>query len=167
MSDRIPAREQRLPDSEVSLLRSLSKKTERNQRAKELYQAGWTLQAIGDAFEPPIRRSTVKYWVDVSDAQFSLRLAVPVPSADQPKGRYVRKRPKSPGISKHHAERLAYLAPIARQYRSGMAFSSLQGQANDEFNALLYLLFEQYVTIAELARASGVTFRAIARRLGR
>jgi len=165
--NRFPAREQSLPQAEVSLLRSLSKKTERNQRALELYTAGWTLQAIGDAFEPTMRRSTVKYWVDTADAQFSLRLAIPVPNGEAPKGRYIRKRPKSPGISAFHAERLAHLAPIARQYRSGMGLASYQGQANQEFNTLLHTLYEQYITIAELARASGVTFRAIARRLGR
>jgi len=167
MSERIPARAQVLPKEEVALLNSLVKKQERNQRASELYSAGWTLQAIGDAFTPPARRSTVKYWVDTASQAHTTRKTVPSPSLENIKGRYVRKTPVSPGISSADQGRLAELAPLARQYRSGMSSLSYPAVANDEYNELIKRLFSNYVTIAEISRAAGVTFRAIARRLGR
>lgn len=167
MSERIPARAQVLPQEEVTLLLSFTKKQERNQRASELYQAGWTLQAIGDAFSPPARRSTVKYWVDTASQAHTTRKTVPSPDLHNIKGRYVRKTPISPGISVSDQGRLASLAPLARQYRSGMSSLSYQSVANDEYNSLIKELFSKYVTIAEISRAAGVTFRAIARRLGR
>jgi hypothetical protein len=48
-----------------------------------------------------------------------------------------------------------------------MSSTSLQSQANQEFNELIHQLDSADVTTAEIARASNVTFRAIARRLGR
>jgi hypothetical protein len=165
---RISAREQNLPQEEVSLLRSLVKKGERNQRAKELFSEGWTLQAIGNAFEPSVKRSTVKYWVDTASSQFSKSNSVPIPTTDDSvKGRYVRKTKPSPGISPEDINTLQNLAPLARLYRAGMPTLSAPAQANDDFNNLLHRLYSQQVTISELARASNVTNRAIARRLGK
>jgi hypothetical protein len=83
-----------------------------------------------------------------------------------PKG-YQPKKPKSPGIPKETQERLRYLAPLARYYRSGMASTSLNGSANEEMNEIVLDLYNKNVKIAEIAKAAGVTNRAIARRLGK
>jgi hypothetical protein len=166
------AREQNLPQSEIDLLNEVKKsKYRRNWRAKQLYDVGWTLQAIGDAFEPAIRRSTVQYWVqNAHKPANALNNVVPTPWEDsdgRPARGYQRKTPVSPGISRDDQERLAYLAPLARQYRSGMSSTSLSGQANTEFNQLIHQLYEKDVKVSEIASASNVTNRAIARRLGK
>lgn len=60
---RRPARSQSLPLSEVTLLASLDY-DHAVLRTKQLFDKGWTLQAIGAAFDPPKGRSSVKAWVD-------------------------------------------------------------------------------------------------------
>jgi len=160
------ARDLDLPEEERRVLREeCVTKRQRNCRARQLFEAGWTLRSIGEAYDPPYRRSTVRYWVEQGD--LSERINVPVPSPGlKPRG-YQRKKPKSPGVPEADADRLRSLAPLARQFRSGMPSSSAPAMANDEFSRLARSLFASGVTIAELARASGVTFRAMARRLGR
>lgn len=162
------AREEELPESEINLLLSLEKsKKQLYCRAKQLYEAGWALQAIGNAFSPPIRRSTVQYWVKNGDFSHKIDKKLVFPSNLPKKVGYQRKKPLSPGISEADTLRLRYLAPLARNYRSGMGLASLQGSANQELTELATFLHSQGVTIAELARATGVTFRAMARRLGK
>jgi len=166
-SPRRPARDEGLPSAEKAILLSLTTKNERNCRARQLFEAGWTLRSIGEAYTPPVRRSTVKYWVENGDFSYVLQQK-PVQAPDEPAPTgYQRKTPVSPGISSADETRLSYLAPLARQYRSGMSSTSLQSQANQEFNELIRQLDSADVTTAEIARASNVTFRAIARRLGR
>ena len=166
-SPRRPARDEGLPSTEKAILLSLTTKNERNCRARQLFESGWTLRAIGEVYTPPVRRSTVKYWVENGDVRYAIQQKpVQPPNEPAPSG-YQRKTPVSPGISQVDEARLAYLAPLARQYRSGMSSTSLQFQANQEFNELISQLDSVDVTTAEIARASNVTFRAIARRLGR
>lgn len=165
--NRRPARSQTLPEDEALLLRSLSRK-DRNVRAAQLFNEGWTLQSIGNAFNPPIRRSTVKYWVETASKSKSIDVpTTPAPNYKTPKGGYQRKKPQSPGIDVPTQERLAYLAPMARQYRSGMPSGHSATVANVEYNELIHDLASQNVTPAEIAKAANVTFRSIARRLGR
>lgn len=166
MTERRPARDQTLPQEEIQLLRSLFR-NDRNVRARLLFDQGWTLQTIGDAFDPPVRRSTVKYWVDNAKMPKYDAVDVPNPEFRTPKGGYQRKKPISPGIQPLDAQELGRLAPIARQYRSGMSSTSLYFEANEQFNQLIHDLSASNVTTAEIAKASGVTFRAIARRLGK
>lgn len=166
--DRRPAREQGLPSDEVDVLNfKCVTKAQRNCRARQLFEAGWTLQSIGDAYTPSIRRSTVKYWVENGDLKHRLQIPVPSPFYTTKKSGYQRLKPPSPGISTADQQRLARLAPLARQYRSGMPSTSLFATSNQEFNDLIKELSDQNVTTAEIARASNVTFRAIARRLGK
>lgn len=164
--ERRSARDVDLPEEEKSTLAvDCDTKAKRNCRARQLFEAGWTLRAIGEAFTPPYRRSTVKYWVQQGDYVYRINVPVSIPNV-RPTG-YRRKKPVSPGIPATTQQRLAYLAPLARYYRSGMASTSLNAQANQEFSSLVHELFSGNVTIAEIAKASNVTFRAIARRLGR
>ena len=164
--ERRSARVADLPDDEKNTLNvDCDTKAKRNCRARQLFEAGWTLRSIGEAFTPSYRRSTVKYWVEQGDYVHRINVPIPVPNV-RPTG-YQRKKPVSPGIPAPTQQRLAYLAPFARYYRSGMASTSIQAQSNREFNELIHELFAGNVTIAEIAKASNVTFRAIARRLGR
>ena len=163
------ARDLDLPEEEKRVLREeCNSKGRRNCRARQLYQEGWTLRAIGEAFDPPFKRSTVRYWVEQGDLLHRINFPLPSPhnSDTKPRG-YQRKKPISPGIPPHTQQRLAQLAPLARYYRSGMASTSVNAIANEEFSNLVHELYANNVTIAEIAKASNVTFRAIARRLGK
>ena len=165
--NRRPARSQTLPKEEVAFLRSLYKK-DRNVRARYLFDQGWTLQSIGDAFDPPIRRSTVRYWVETADVDVPIPMPqAPTPKYKTPKGGYVAKKPKSPGIDVPTQQRLAYLSPLAKQYRSGMVSDHIAARSNDEYNRIIQDLAAENVTPAEIAKAANVSFRSIARRLGR
>lgn len=161
------AREEPLPLTEVDVLKSLTKRHQRFCRAKQLFDAGWTLQAIGNAFDPPLRRSTIQYWVNQGDLVHRIDVPIPKPKSLPVQKGYQRKRPVSPGIPFHQQERLRQLSPLARLFRSGMASTSTPAIANAEFDALVHELYDANVTISEIARASGVTNRAIARRLGK
>lgn len=164
MTDRRAARSQPLPEGEAALLRALSG-PELWTRAGQLYRAGWTLSAIGAAVEPPRPRSSVRAWVTRPHAPAPVDRPLPRPRARS--GGYVPRRPPSPGIDPAARARLAELAPVARRYRARSASDSRYAVANRELTRLCLELHAAHVPVAELAEAAGVTYRAMARRLGR
>ena len=153
------ARNQALPKDEQEFLSSLSG-TDLKLRARRLYEAGWTLSAIGNPINKS--RSTVRFWVNNVPA---LRSSVdrPVPTPEDRS--YVHKKPANPGISPSEAARLAYLAPIARKYRARLAPSHPATIANEELSELSHALHANHVPIQEIADAAGVTYRAMYRRI--
>lgn len=162
--ERRPARKQALPSDEVALLNSLFDE-ELYTRVRSLYTAGWTLQAIGDAFVPPRSRTTVRYWCNRTHHPSPLSDPLPAPRY-KPTG-YVSRRPRSPGIPEETLERITAIAPDARRFRAKMNPSSLEAQANRELTEICVYLYSANVPVRELAAAAGVTYRAMARRLGR
>jgi len=151
-----------LPQSEVIFLASLSKE-QLWRRVKDLNDAGWTLQSIADAFDPPRRRSTIRSWVIKDTPECDFVTATPTPP--QPKAKSRRKRPKSPGIPHDEQMRIARLSPVARRFRARTNPSSVSFTANQELTSIAGLLYNKGVTVSELARASGVTYRAMKRRV--
>ena len=154
-----------LPKSEQDLIATLSKES-LWRRVQDLSEAGWTLQSIADAFNPPRRRSTIRSWVvkDLPETVVSLG-DVPVPPVKKP--RSVRQRPRSPGIPHDEQLVIARLSPLARRYRSRTTPSSSSFTANIELTSIAGQLYLKGVTVSELARASGVTYRAMKRRVDR
>lgn len=151
-----------LPKSEALFLASLSKE-QLWRRVKDLNDAGWTLQSIADAFDPPRRRSTIRSWVIKDTPECDFVTATPAPP--QPKAKSRRKRPKSPGIPHDEQLRIARLSPVARRFRARTNPSSVSFTANQELTHIAGLLYNKGVTVSELARASGVTYRAMKRRV--
>lgn len=151
-----------LPKSEAILLASLSKE-QLWRRVKDLNDAGWTLQSIADAFDPPRRRSTIRSWVIKDTPECEFVTATPTPP--QPKAKSRRKRPRSPGIPHDEQLRIARLSPLARRFRARTNPSSTSFTANQELTNIAGLLYNKGVTVSELARASGVTYRAMKRRV--
>jgi hypothetical protein len=151
-----------LPKSEAIFLASLSKE-QLWRRVKDLNDAGWTLQSIADAFDPPRRRSTVRSWVIKDTPECVFVTATPTPP--QPKAKSRRKRPRSPGIPHDEQLRIARLSPLARRFRARTNPSSTSFTANQELTNIAGLLYNKGVTVSELARASGVTYRAMKRRV--
>ena len=151
-----------LPKSEADFLASLSKE-QLWRRVKDLNDAGWTLQSIADAFDPPRRRSTIRSWVIKDTPECEFITATPTPP--QPKAKSRRKRPRSPGIPHDEQLRIARLSPLARRFRARTNPSSTSFTANQELTNIAGLLYNKGVTVSELARASGVTYRAMKRRV--
>lgn len=165
METRRPARMQRLPEHEVRLLNSLYD-DQLYTRIRQLFSEGWTLHAIGQAFNPPRTRSTVRYWANRRHDTAVIENPAPPRPKYPPRG-YVSRRPKSPGIPPADLARISALSPLARRYRAKMAPNTPEAIANRELTELCTFLVEQNVTVKELAAAAGVTYRAMARRLGR
>jgi hypothetical protein len=166
MEQRRIARQQPLPLDEVKILNSLWDE-QMFVRVRALYEAGWTLDAIGQAFNPPRRRTTVRYWANrtIRGEYPEIASTIPRPKL-KPRG-YVSRRPVSPGIPAAELSRIQALAPLARRYRAKMAPTAPEGLANAELTNICLQLIESNVTVRELAEAAGVTYRAMARRLGR
>jgi hypothetical protein len=165
---RRPARNQPLPQEEADFLNALDHDA-RISRVYELYSAGWTLQAIGDALIPSRPRSTVRSWLlrfELPGDRKIMDAPIPRPDYKTGLGGYIRKRPISPGIHSDEAALIRDLAPIARTYRAKMPSNSSAAVANDQLTAICIRLHSTGVTVRELANAASVTYRAMAKRLG-
>jgi hypothetical protein len=161
------ARGQTLPPQEAHILGTL-RDFNLYARASQLYKAGWTLRAIGEAFSPAKSRSTVASWIERAHDSTPLVDLPPVeaPTLATPET-YIPVRPVSPGISKVDRDRIEVLAPIARKFRSGMSPMHAAALANTELTEICTRLAGANVPVRELADAAGVTYRAMAKRIGR
>lgn len=74
---------------------------------------------------------------------------------------------KAPVLSKTVHNRIAKIAPIARRYRAKANPNGIYKEANDELTNIAKEQYARGVSIRELSLAAGVTYRAMARRLGR
>ena len=178
------AKTERLPEEECVYLRGLVGAA-RNTRAASLVARGWSLAAIGDAFTPPKTRSTVKSWITSSSISSSSSAShstivtaersrpVPRPGVDRTGEVYVPRRerrvydPRVPVISQEDKKKIKELAPVARRYRARANPSGIFAKSNDELTAIAIELYTRGVSIRELASTAGVTYRAMARRVGR
>lgn len=159
------ARGQNLPADEVCLLKSLTG-NELYARARVLYENGWTLRSIGEAFDPPRARSTVRYWINtpipIASAYDPLPTAT-IPVLSTPSS--TQKTPRRP-LTADEASRIAALAPSARKYRATMKPGHASAKANRELTEICKTLHhEDRVTIRDLADAASVSYRAMARRV--
>lgn len=150
------ARNQPLPDQEVAVLRSLAGH-HLKARCRALFDAGWTLSAIGAPLGK--QRSTIRLWVNSVDPMPGVEVPAPVDKT------YIPKKEPSPGLSAAQLERIEYLAPLARKYRSKLPDSHISTRANYELTAMCIELHLSHVSIQELASAAGVTYRAMYRRI--
>lgn len=161
---RTPARGQQLPPQEVELLNSLQGE-QRIERVAALFNAGWSLQMIGDSLQPPHPRSTIRTWVQRAKGLNTIDAPIPTPRLKTPQAGYEKKRPNSPGISPDALETIRQLAPLARTFRSRMASTSAAAVANQRLTDLCKKLYAERVSIRELAEAAGVTYRAMYKRI--
>lgn len=184
---------ERLPEGECVYLRTLSG-APLKVRARALYESGWSLAAIAEAWDPPKQRSSVRAWVlsnatapdthpplppspsspssslssdslivaresSVSAAQAQARTKTKVPRRV-----YDPEKPRVPPAQKN---KISSLAPLARRYRARTAPGGTYARANAELTDLCKKLYYSGASVRELSLAAGVTYRAMARRLGR
>ena len=74
---------------------------------------------------------------------------------------------ESPKVPENLQKKIAQLAPLARRYRARANPSGAYAMANEELTELCASLHSSGVSVRELSQAAGVTYRAMARRLGR
>lgn len=161
---RRPARGQQLPPQEVELLNTLQGE-QRIERVAALFNAGWSLQTIGDSLLPKHPRSTVRTWVLRATGRNTIDAPIPEPKLRTPEGGYERLRPKSKGIPQDTLETIHQLAPLARTFRSRMSSTSSPAVANTRLTELCKKLHASGTSIRELAEAAGVTYRAMYKRV--
>lgn len=164
---RTAARRAPLPTSEREVLAALSGDG-LHARVRALYEAGWSLSSIGDAFSPPRARTTVRSWINACTAPAEELPLVPAPPPSLPASSQPvpsRARALAPGIPEHARQRIAALAPVARRFRARTNPNSPIGQAHAELTALCQELHSHGVPIRALALAAGVTYRAMALRV--
>lgn len=162
--ERKVARGQRLPLEEVDYLGTL-KPYELKQRAYDLYNAGWALDAIGSELDPPRPRNTIYNWIrQIERSETRITLDAPTP---RPESAIIVRRYRSPGIDEDTATRLQYLGGLAKNYRAKMNSFSEPAVANRRLTTLCKELQDKGVSIRELAEATGVTYRAMYKRLNK
>jgi hypothetical protein len=165
------ARQSSLPQSEVYLLKTLTS-TKLKKRTAQLFHAGWTLQAIADAFTPPKSRSTIKNWADQyptsehSSVDSDILIApIPQPTYKTDPNGYQRLTPVSPGVPPHTQEELREISKLSKLYRYRMPTTHAYATASKRFTEIILELRTANVSIADIARAAEVTHRAIAKRI--
>jgi len=137
-----------------------------------IFEKGWTLRAISEVSKINTQKlhRIFKQFKEKENVDFESSMEYPehieLPSwVTDSNSKYIPIRPRSPGIDSSTSRRLRQLSLDARHYRSGMADDSIAALANSELDVLVAKLFNSYVKIAEIARACGVTPRAIRKRL--
>lgn len=165
--------EMKLPEVEVRLLVGCSGDALRA-RVRALREAGWTLAAIAEAWDPPKQRSSIRA-LSQQPTKSPLPLVSSPPSssthlAAAEKSRHSRARrfynPAAPKISPDDATMIANLAPLARRYRARANPNGAYARANVTLTELCVALYSSGASVIELAEAANVTYRAMARRIG-
>lgn len=155
------ARGQKLPPQEVELLNSIAVDALIG-RVNALYLAGWPLQSIGDSLSPQRPRTTIRSWV-LKDQPNTIDAPIPLPKLieeDAPRPKKV-----SRGMSSATLEDIRTLAPLARTFRSKMASTAAPAVANQRLTDLCQDLYNNGVSIKDLAAAANVTYRAMYKRI--
>ena len=160
-----------LPQSEIDYLSHLSATDTAafHSRLRALWEAGWSLSILGGSVSPKRPRATVHYWVRKASAAAQV-VAIPVPEFNQPLPAALlgvvsaKTRTVSPEVTPEMAARLRALSLQARRYRSRTTQDNRFAVANREFTALVKDLRSQGVSAVAIAEASGISYRAVARR---
>ena len=151
-----------LPEEAVRTLKVLRSTDENEFHAyvKSLRAAKWSLRSIADSLG--VSHSVVAVWTRKADGTSTLSVPTIPQSAQQQSG--LTRLPKV-HISTQDEKRIAELAPEASLVRRFTAQDSPTRAAALELEDLLWHYKELGVTLNDLAKAAGVTRRAIAQRL--
>jgi hypothetical protein len=159
-----------LPQDEVTFIAALPR-PEAESRLRSLWEAGWSLQVLGNSLNPQRPKTTIHFWVKRAETIEQQRpiptpppksLTTSVPTKSAPRLRSI-----SPGVPADMRPRLKQLSDLAKRYRAKTAPDSPLAQANDELTAIARTLRSMGVPTASIAEAAGVSYRAMARRLSK
>ncbi len=158
----------KLPPDEVRFLSSIPAELLHG-RLRALWEGGWSLGIIADSLEPKKPKSTVHFWVKNAPSQEQRRPVPPTPAksltSTVPLMSPGKMRSISPSVPPAIRPQLKELAVLASRYRAKTPPDSPLALANQEFTHLARILYNKGVPAADIAKAAGVTYRAIARRI--
>jgi hypothetical protein len=159
-----------LPQDEVTFIAALPR-PEAESRLRSLWEAGWSLQILGNSLNPQRPKTTVHFWVKRAENREQQR-TIPIPppkslTTSVPTKSAPRLRSISPGVPADMRPRLKQLSDLAKRYRAKTAPDSPLAQANDELTTVARTLRSMGVPTASIAEAAGVSYRAMARRLSK
>lgn len=171
----------KLPSEEVEVLVKCSGDVLRA-RVQALREAGWTLASIADAWTPPKQRSSIRL-LATTPTSTPLPIVSSPPSPHSSSLTAAEKKNSATAVRRHRRARRFYvqespkiptadartlkrLAPLARRYRARANPNGAYAVANTELTGLCIVLYRNGVSVQELAATAGVTYRAMARRLG-
>jgi hypothetical protein len=165
------ARAQNLPQAETNILRDIQSHARiaaefhlLYNRALELYQLGWPLRAIGEAFDPPIHRTTIHGWVSLaltnphSTPNHGFPPATAPPLTTQP-------LPIPRVLSLDETHKLSDLQYAARRYRNAMSYDHPAARSSRELTDLCKNLYSAGISIKDIADAAGVSYQSISKRV--
>lgn len=161
-----------LPASEAEILRDLRERGETRQlhgRVLALRNQSWPLRAIADVIG--VSRMSVQIWgrdavEDPELVELAGTLDVP-PLPDNARGSRVTGRKMKVDVPPKDRDRLKELAVSARQVRRWTPPNAPERVASHELDRRVLTYLNRGVTAMDIARAAGVTRRAIAARLER
>ena len=159
-----------LPSDEVRFIDALPR-PEAESRLRSLWESGWSLSILGDSLTPPRPKTTIHFWVRRAESKEQFR-AIPTPpprslTTSVPTKTAPRLRSISPGVPPDMRQRLQDLSKLAKRYRAKTSPDSPFSQANSELTAVANTLRSMGVPTADIAKAAGVSYRAMARRLSK
>jgi hypothetical protein len=166
-------KEMKIPNlsaDEVAFIQSLDKSAAHS-RLRSLWEAGWSLQSLGESLNPPRPKTTVHFWVRNASATEQQR-PVPVPpprsfTVSTPVSTAPRLRTISPGVPSHMKDQLRQLSDQAKRYRAKTPSSHPVAVANEQLTVMVKTLYTMGVPTRAIADAAGVTYRAMARRIAK
>jgi hypothetical protein len=130
-------------------------------RLRDLNKAGWSLHSLSQSLTPPRPKTTVHYWIANSHAPTPSHFPATYPPP--PTQRAVRA--VAPAVPPHLRARLRELAVLAARNRAKIRPDAPQARASHELTELARVLRSQGIPTAEIAKAAGISYRAMHRRL--
>ncbi len=159
-----------LSADEVAFIKSLDKASAES-RLRALWEAGWSLQALGSSLDPAKPKTTIHFWVRRAAIVEQHR---PVPSppprsftVSTPVRTAPRLRTISPGVPPNVKDQLRELSDQAKRYRARTPDNHPVALANQQLTTMVKTLYTLGVPTQALAEAAGVSYRAMARRIAK
>lgn len=154
-----------LPESEIELLNSLTSSITLKDRLYRLAKAGWSYDVLGKSLNPQRPKSTIHHWVTTHLTTTSDQVMWPNNPIPKVPAKPLPIRSITPKVPKQANEELKRLAPLARQFRAKTPSDSIFRTSNDRLTQLATELYTKGVPIHEIAKSTGVSDRAIYKRI--
>ena len=146
-----------LPNEEIDFILSLPMEL-KLARMKGLWTIGWSLSEIGNSFSPPVPKATLHYRLSRVEATTHIEANHPLPEPN-----FLAPIP----LQHEYEAEIKNLSLQARKYRSKMDPASAPAVANQKLTEMVKYLRKKGVPAVELAKAAGVSYRAMAKRLAK
>jgi hypothetical protein len=146
-----------LPEDELRFLNSCGPLIP--DRLHHLHQLGWSLSTLGKSLDPPRPKSTVYNWIKSVETPHTFSEPTPTPPP-----KFVV-RPLSPKVPPSLIPELQRLSLLAQKCRARTPPASPYKKANDRLTQLVTDLYLKGVPVDTIAKATGVSARAMFRRV--